>query len=137
MTAEIGYTFPSKNFRVEPHRVAEFVTALGVLPQDGWSPSDGQPVPLGFFMYVTAYGADDVHDVLGFDLLRTVYGGTDNEFLRPVTVGEVFTVAPRISKLFEKESRGGKLTFAELTCEYFDKDGNLAVIERSTTVERS
>lgn len=136
MAIEVGYRFPQKTFVVQSHRVEEYVTALGVSPGEGWTPEIGQPVPLGFFMYVTTYGAEDVHDYLAFDLLRTVYGGTDAEFLEPVHVGDTLTVSPEISSLVIKESKGGSLAFAEITCEYVNASGNVAVRERSTTVER-
>lgn len=136
MGIEVGHVFPEKKFVVEPHRVAEYVTALGVAPEDNWTPEIGQAVPLGFFMYVTSYGAEDVHDYLSFDLLHTVYGGTDAEFLEPVRIGDVLTVSPVISSLTVKESKGKTLTFAEITCEYVNKDGRVVVRERSNTVEK-
>lgn len=136
MGIEVGHVFPKKTFVVEPHRVAEYVTALGVSPEKGWTPDVGQPVPLGFFMYVTSYGAEDVHDYLSFDLLNTVYGGTDAEFLETVRIGDVLTVAPVVSSLTVKESKGKKLTFAEITCEYINEQGRIAVRERSNTVEK-
>lgn len=136
MGIEVGHVFPKKTFVVEPHRVAEYVTALGVPPENGWSPEVGQAVPLGFFMYVTSYGAEDVHDYLDFDLLNTVYGGTDAEFLETVRIGDVLTVAPVVSSLTVKESKGKKLTFAEITCEYINERGRVAVRERSNTVEK-
>lgn len=136
MGINVGHIFPRKTFTVEPHRVEEFVIALGIEPEPGWKPTKGNPVPMGFFMYVTTYGADEVHGMLGFDLLRTVYGGTDAEYLAPVHVGDVFSVSPVISSLVVKETKNGKLTFAELTCEYINADGVVAVREKSTTVER-
>lgn len=137
MGVKVGHTFPKKTFTVEPHRVEEFVIALGVEPQQGWMPTKGSSVPLGFFMYVTTYGADEVHGMLEFDFLRTVYGGTDAEYLAPVYVGDVLSVTPMISSLVVKQTKNGKLTFAELTCEYINADGIIAVREKSTTVERS
>lgn len=137
MVLKVGYTFPRKTFTVEPHRVEEFVIALGIEPEPGWIPTEDNLVPMGFFMYVTTYGADEVHDMLGFDLLRTVYGGTDAEFFAPVHVGDVLSVSPVISSLVVKETKNGKLTFAELTCEYINADGVIAVREKSTTIERS
>ena len=136
MGIEVGYTFAPKTFVVAPHRVEEFVTALGVLPEESWAPEIGEPVPIGFFMYVTTYGAEEVHDYLDFDLLRTVYGGTDAEFLEPVKVGDILTVSPVISSVVRKESKNGTLTFAEITCEYLNSEGRVAVRERSNTVER-
>ena len=136
MGIEVGHVFPKKTFAVAPHRVAEYVTALGVKPEDNWTPDIGQTVPLGFFMYVTSYGADDVHNYLNFNLLNTVYGGTDAEFLETVRIGDVLTVYPVISSLTVKESKGKTLTFAEITCEYVNEHGRIAVIERSNTVEK-
>lgn len=136
MGIEVGHVFPKKTFVVEPHRVAEYVIALGVQPEENWTPRIGQAVPPGFFMYVTSYGADDVHDYLNFDLLHTVYGGTETEFLEPVLIGDVLTVYPVISSLTVKESKGKTLTFAEITCEYVNDHGRIAVIERSNTVEK-
>ena len=136
MGIEVGHVFPQKTFVVEPHRVAEYVIALGVQPESNWTPEIGQSVPLGFFMYVTSYGAEDVHDYLNFDLLHTVYGGTDAEFLERVRIGDVLTVCPIISSLIVKESKGKTLTFAEITCEYVNEQGRIAVRERSNTVEK-
>lgn len=136
MGVEVGYRFPKRTFTVEPHRVEEFVIALGVEPHPGWTPTKGNAVPPGFLMYVITYGADEVHGKLNFDPLRTVYGGTDSEYFAPVNVGDVLSVAPMISSLKVKETKNGKLTFAELTCEYINADGIIAVREKSTTVER-
>lgn len=136
MGIEVGHVFPKKTFVVEPHRVAEYVTALGVLPEKNWAPEIGQTVPPGFFMYVTSYGAEDVHDYLGFDFLHTVYGGTDAEFIESVRIGDVLTVAPVITGVTVKESKGKTLTFAEITCEYINEHGRIAIRERSNTIEK-
>jgi acyl dehydratase len=136
VTVAEGYRFPDRTFTVDPVRVEEFVLALGVEPEAGWAPRAGAPVPLGFFMYVTTYGADAIHDVLGLDMLRTVYGGTDAEFLAPVHVGDILTVRPQVTGVTEKEGRHGRLLLVELTVDYLDGGGAVVVRERSTTVQR-
>lgn len=136
MNVAEGYRFPDRAFTVDPGRVEEFVLALGLAPEPGWAPQAGAPVPPGFLMYVTTYGADPVHDVLGLDMLRTVYGGTDAEFLGPVRIGDVLTVRPQVTRITEKEGRRGRLLLVELTVEYLDRDGAVVVRERSTTAQR-
>jgi hypothetical protein len=136
MTVAEGYRFPDKTFTVDPGRVEEFVLALGVEPEDGWAPREGAPVPPGFLMYVTTYGADAIHDVLELDMLRTVYGGTDADFRGPVRIGDTLTVRPQVTRVTEKEGRGGRLLLIELTVDYLDGGGVVVVRERSTTAQR-
>jgi acyl dehydratase len=131
-----GYRFPDATFTVDRGRVEEFVLALGLEPEPGWAPEVGAPVPPGFLMYVTTYGADPVHEALGLDMLRTVYGGTDLEFLGPVHVGDELTVRPQVTRVTEKAGRSGRLLLIERTVDYLDRGGALVVRERSTTAQR-
>jgi len=132
---EVGDRFPEREFYVDPVRVEEFVLATGVVPEDGYAAEVGAAVPPGFLMYVTAYGAEPIHEALGFDMLRTVYGGTDIEQREPVCVGDRLIVRPWISGIREKTGASGRLTFAELTAEYL-RDGTVVAIERSNTVQK-
>lgn len=132
----IGQRFPEREFYVDPVRVEEYVIALGVDPEPGYRAELGAVVPPGFFMYVTTYGAELIHDALDFDMLRTVYGGSEVEQLQPVRVGDRLTVRPQITGVTEKDGRSGHLTFVELTTEYSREDGTVAIVERSNTVQR-
>ena len=133
----VGHRFPDRSFTIEPMRVAEYVTALGIEPEaPPWSPKVGSSVPPGFLMYVTNYGADAIHEGFGIDFRRAMYGGMDIEFFHPIRIGDTLRVSPTISKISEKESRNGPLTFVELTCDYRLPDGTLAARERSTTIQR-
>ena len=136
MTRQVGQRLPGREFTVDPVRVEEYVLALGVDPEPGYRAGPGAVVPPGFFMYVTTYGAGPVHDMLEFDMLRTVYGGSEVEYLHPVRVGDRLTVTPEISRVTEKDGRSGHLTFVELTTRYAREDGTVVVVERSNTVQR-
>jgi acyl dehydratase len=136
MTRQVGHRFPPREFTVDPVRVEEYVLALGVDPEPDYRAESGAVVPPGFFMYVTAYGAGPVHDMLGFDMLRTVYGGSEVEYLNAVHVGDRLLVTPEISSVTEKDGKSGHLTFVELTTEYAREDGTVVVVERSNTVQR-
>ena len=137
MARQVGHRFPGREFTVDHVRVEEYVLALGIEPETGYRAEIGAVVPPGFFMYVTTYGAGPVHDMLDFDMLRTVYGGTEIEHLHPVRVGDRLTVTPEISGVVEKDGKSGHLTFVELTTEYTREDGTVVLIERSNTVQRS
>lgn len=132
-----GHRFASREFVVDPVRVEEYVLALGVDPEPGYRAESGAVVPPGFFMYVTTYGAEPIHDSLDFDMLRTVFGGSDVEYRHPVRVGTRLTVSPWISDVVEKDGRSGHLTFVEITTEYSREDGTVVLVERSNTVQRS
>ena len=136
MTAQQGHRFPDRRFVVEPVKVEEYVTALGVEPEPDYRAERGAQVPPGFLMYVTTYGADAVHEALSLDMLRTVYGGSDYEMLAPVVVGDELTVRPTVSGVTEKDGASGRLLFVQLTTEYLRSDGTVAVRERSTIVQR-
>ncbi|AXV06698.1 hypothetical protein DVS28_a2013 [Euzebya pacifica] len=136
MVREVGYAFPPSTFEVTAARVEEFVLALGVAPEDGWVARDGAPVPQGFLMYVTTYGAHPVHDAMEIDFMKAMYGGAEVELHAPVHVGDVLDVQPVVSDVRTKTGRNGTLTFVELTTDYTASDGTLAVRERSTTIQR-
>jgi hypothetical protein len=136
MAPAVGHRFPESTFYVDPVRVEEFVLAIGVDPQPGYRAEIGAPVPPGFLVYVTTYGADPVHEVLEFDLLRTVFAGVEEEFLAPVRIGDELVVRPQVTKITEKTGGSGRLTFAEITTDYLLDDGTVAVRERSTVVQR-
>lgn len=136
MAPAVGHRFPESTFYVDPVRVEEFVLALGVDPQPGYRAEIGAPVPPGFLVYVTTYGADPVHQALEFDLLRTVFGGVDEEFFAPVRIGDELVVRPQVTNITEKTGGSGRLTFAEITTDYLLNDGTVAVRERSTVVQR-
>ena len=57
------------------------------------------------------------------------------EFIRAVMPGDVLTVAEKVGKTWEKESkRAGKLIFVERVMEYRDQKGELVCIGRGVSV---
>lgn len=134
MSVEVGHRFPDTTFRVEPLRVEEYLTALGVDAGPGVGTEIGDTMPIGFLMYVTTFGADPVHEALEVDYLHAVYGGASYEVHQSVRVGDTLTL--QTSFTGEQVKSGGALRLLEITCDYLLQDGTLAVRERSTTIER-
>lgn len=135
MGATIGFRFPEQSVYLDPTRIDEYVTALGITPEPGWQCAVGQPVPPGFLMYVTTYGADPVHGEFDIDFRNTVYGGMKCEFRRAARIGETLRVSPYVSDVSVKTTRSKTLTFIEVTCEYFDEAGELVATESSSTIQ--
>jgi acyl dehydratase len=133
MAVTVGHEFPPKSFYIDPTRVEDFVTALGVDPEPGFAPHPGAPVPPGFLMYVTTYGADAVHDAFDLPWYRALFGATRYEFLTPLRIGDTVTVRPTVTGRTVR----GELVFWELTCEYCDAGGAVAVRETSVTIDRT
>jgi hypothetical protein len=136
MQAETGYQFPERSFYVDPGRVSEFVTALGIAPEPGYGADVGAPVPPGFLMYVTTYGAESIHSTIQADIRYTVFGGIQLDLLAPVRVGDRLTVRPHVSDVFTKTGSRGQLTFVHITADYLAADGSVVARERSVVVER-
>lgn len=133
----VGHEFPATRFRIDPTKVQEFLRAVGVDPSDGYVAEHGAPVPLGYLMYVVAYGAEPVHDALQMDMLKSVYGGAEYDLREPVHVGDEVEVRTRVSGETTKEGSSGHLTIYELTTEYVrPEDQAVLLVETSTTVER-
>lgn len=135
MSKAVGFQFPEKAVFLDPTRIEEYVTALGIEPEPGWECAKGHPVPAGYLMYVTTYGADPVHGELEIDLRNTVYGGMRCEFRRAALIGETLRVAPFVSAVSTKVTAKKNLTFIEVTCEYFDESGELVARESSSTIQ--
>lgn len=134
----VGHEFPPARFRIDATKVAEFLRAVGVQPGVGYAVEEGVPVPLGYLMYVVAYGAEPVHDALGMDMLKSVYGGAEYDLREQVHVGDEVEVRTRVSDATTKEGSSGHLTIYELTTEYVrPEDQAVLLVETSTTVERA
>lgn len=72
---------------------------------------------------------------LGFDEARTVHGEQEYEFERPALVGETLTGTTTLTDVSQREGSDGTMTFAVLTTEYRNDDGELLVTERKTAIE--
>lgn len=129
-------SFPSRALRVEPVKVAEFVRALGLDPEPGYTATDGAPVPPGYLTYASSYDPIAIHTRLGFDPLRTLYGGVQLDIVEVPVVGDVLEVAPRLGVVRTAAGSAGPLRLVDVDVEY-RRDGELVMRERSTVIERA
>jgi N-terminal half of MaoC dehydratase len=127
---------PSKTFVVDPTKVDEYVHAVGVLPEAGWTPTIGATVPGGFLMYVTTYGAEPVLEATGFDPKRLVFGGSAVETLAPVCLGDRLLLSCALTPIELVGSGEAAFRRATVLVEYIAASGEVVAKERTTLIER-
>lgn len=69
-------------------------------------------------------------------LPRTMAGGTEVEYIRPIHPGDILTQQSRISDINERAGASGQLVFTTTETTYRDAAGEPVVIVRSTTISR-
>lgn len=70
---------------------------------------------------------------LGLDLTRVVHGSQEYRYLRPLIVGERLTARARLASI----RRRGATGFLTIETELRGDDGAVAVVARSTLIERA
>lgn len=69
-------------------------------------------------------------------LPRTMAGGTEVEYMRPIRAGEELTSQTRLADIVEKKGRQGPLVFTTTETVYRDTEGEPVVIVRSKRISR-
>jgi acyl dehydratase len=113
---------------VDRTRVDEFLMAAGELPVATDSTASGTAVPPGYLFYVSAFGADTLHEEAGISFDRGLFAGLRVHTVRPVHVGDELTVRASVGK--QRTVANGS-TFIEINCQY-DRDGEVVLRETST-----
>lgn len=74
---------------------------------------------------------------LKLDWHKVLHGEQQFEYFKPVRPGDKLYCKTKIVDIYEKSGRSGTMTFAvaETTCR--DKNGEIVLIARGTTIERS
>ena len=136
-------------FPVEIAKIREFSTAL--LDESPAYRSSEQARAAGFkdmpipvtFLVAGAYteaGQNGLMAILDAGIAKRgmmLHGEQEFEYLRPIYVGERFTVNNTMVDAYEKEgSRGGKMVFFVAQSEYIGEDGKPAARSRMIVIER-
>ena len=65
---------------------------------------------------------------------RTMAGGKEVEFFKPMHPGDIITRVGKIVDIYEKEGRNGPLAFTIFENRYTNQDGELVAVERMTSI---
>jgi len=120
-----GKEYPAVSFVVTEDRVRAFAAAVGD-PGTFVSPTFATAPEISALAQVV--GDPD----LGLDFTRVVHGEQEYEWRRPLAVGDVLSVAPRIAGI---RAKGGH-EFLVVETEMRDAGGELVVLARSTLISR-
>ena len=69
-------------------------------------------------------------------LPRTMGGGNEIEYMRPIRPGEKLTRQSRVAALSERPGRTGRLVFTTIETTYSDEQGKPVVVVRATSISR-
>jgi acyl dehydratase len=67
---------------------------------------------------------------------RSMAGGNEIEFFKPIRAGDRITRISRIADIYEREGRSGSLVFTIIENRYSNQDGDLVAVERMTVILR-
>jgi acyl dehydratase len=67
---------------------------------------------------------------------RSMAGGNEIEFFKPIRVGDRITRISKIADIYEKQGRSGSLVFTIIENRYSNQDGDLVAVERMTVILR-
>lgn len=65
---------------------------------------------------------------------RSMAGGNEVEFFRPMRPGDKITRVSKIADIYEKQGRSGPLVFTVYEHRYTNQDGHLVALERVTGI---
>ncbi len=67
---------------------------------------------------------------------RLLDGGIEYEFFSPVRAGDILAALPRIVRISERETKGGKLVFSVIESTCTNQNGELVARARQTLINR-
>ena len=81
-------------------------------------------------------GLPDAGRKVPLKVTRSMAGGKELEFFKPMRPGDTITRVGKIVDIYEKQGRSGPLVFTVFENRFTNQDGELVVIERLTGISR-
>jgi len=119
-----GTRYPEQRFEVEPARVARF--------REVFRQTQGVPPTFVTAAEFSVFPMVIGDERLSLDFAKVVHGDELYEYRRPLVEGETLLVRTRIESIRSK----GATAFLTLVTDLVGEDGEVAVVARSTMVER-
>jgi acyl dehydratase len=150
----VGHEGPSETAAVTQRDIERYAYAVGNLSplfldeaEAKQSPFSGIVAPFQFYSipFVQPRRHEDLRDdgLPGeagarppIPLPRTMAGGQEVEYVRPIRPGDVLTQQSRISSIEERRGSSGPLVFTVTETTYRDAGGQPVVVVRSTSISR-
>lgn len=136
----IGLTSKEYVFEVEKRHVHQFASAIGdenllytVQEYARQSPYEGMIVPPTF---PVAMNNGDVELPLQLDHRRMLHGEQEFLYYQPIRLGDRLHCQMKVSDLYDREGKSGKMQFLVLDTEMKDEQGELVCISRMNIIYR-
>jgi len=139
---QVGLTGPEYEVHIERGKIREFARAMDA-PLDAFMQGANPIIPPTFLVcapYTWGYTLErprgTVFANIEHDLTVSLHAEESFDFTGPLLkAGDLLIAQPRLEKVWEKKGgNGGKLTFLTILTEYRNKEGELRVEQRSTSV---
>ncbi|ARK23435.1 dehydratase [Sporosarcina sp. P37] len=137
----IGLTSDEYVFEVEGRHVGQFAAAIGddnpLYTDESYakqSAYEGLIVPPTFPI---AINDGKTEMPLHLDQRRMLHGEQEFLYYKPIRIGDRLRCQIKVSDLYDKEGKSGKMQFLKLDTEMKDETGDLVCISRMNIVYRS
>jgi acyl dehydratase len=136
----IGLTGQTFTFEVEKRHIRQFALAIGdhnplYLDEEyaAQTPYGGIIAPPTFPIVI---GAEGEGIMLELDPKRMLHGEQEFIYTRPIRPGDTLISQMKVTDLYEREGKSGKMQFLVLDTEIADEGGSMVVINRMNIIYR-
>lgn len=120
----------SFTFRVEPGKIKEMALAIGDLKEEYLK---GEKVMPTFPTVIDFWGNGvSTSAVIGLNMKKVLHGEQEYEYVGEIRPGDLITVKGVIEDAYTKAA----MNFIIVKKEFYNEEGKLVLISRSTTIER-
>lgn len=126
----VGMELESFTFRVEPGKIKEMALAIGDLKDEYLK---GEKVMPTFPTVIDFWGNGvSTSAALGLNMKKVLHGEQEYEYVGEIRPGDLITVKGVIEDAYTKAA----MNFIIVKKEFYNEEGKLVLISRSTTIER-
>ncbi|WP_026575793.1 MaoC family dehydratase N-terminal domain-containing protein [Bacillus sp. UNC438CL73TsuS30] len=136
----IGLMGPEFTFEVEKRHIRQFAQAIGdpnpLYVDEEYAALTPYLEIIAPPTFPIAIGAEGEGIDLGLDPKRMLHGEQEFIYNRPIRSGDRLVCQMKVTDLYEREGKSGKMQFLVLDTEMKDEKGNLVVISRTNIIYR-
>ena len=126
----IGMELETFTFQVEPGKIKELALAIGDLKEEYLK---GEKVLPTFPTVIDFWGNSvSTSNSLGLNMKKVLHGEQEYEYISEIKPGDLITVKGVIENAYSKAA----MNFIVVKKEFYNENGELVLISRSTTIER-
>lgn len=127
---KIGIKIEPYTFKIEAGKIRELALAIGDLKEEYLK---GEKLPPTFPTVIDFWGGGQSSaDILDLNVKKVLHGEQEYEYIGEMKAGDVITVKGVVEDAYVKSN----MNFFILKKEFYNQNGELVLIARSTIIER-